>query len=253
MSNKRKSFSLAQNIALVTQVNRICPLCDTPLFYMKNGKSYKKYEIAHIYPLNPKPDEIQLLKDEERLSENLNHEDNLITLCGICHDKLDKPRTLEEYKHLIKIKKSLIKISEQQDLWQQYQIENDINRVIERLYSDDLPNTGCEIEFVPKEVDRKLNESISKLTKRKIRNNVADYYILIKSKFASIDMENPDSTYLISTQIKSYYLKQKKLELSQQEIFANSVDWIHTKTHPETDDAAEIIASFFIQNCEIFE
>ena len=253
MSNKRKSFSPAQHIALVTQVNRICLLCNTPLFYMKNGKSYKKYEIAHIYPLNPKADEIQLLKNEERLSEDLNHEDNLIPLCDICHKKLDKPRTVEEYKHLIKIKKSLIKTSEQQDLWQQYQIENDINRVIERLYSDDLPNTGCEIEFVPKEVDRKLNESISKPTKRKIRNNVVDYYILIKSKFASIDMENPDSTYLISTQIKSYYLKQKKLELSQQEIFANIVDWIHTKTHPETDDAAEIIASFFIQNCEIFE
>ena len=253
MNNKRKSFSPAQNVALVTQVNRVCPLCDTPLFYMKNGASYKKYEIAHIYPLNPKADEIQLLKDEERLSEDLNHEDNLIPLCKICHDKLDKPRTVEEYKNLKRIKQSLIKISEQQDLWQQYQIENDIKLVIESLYLDDLPCAGCEIDFVPKEVDRKLNESISKPTKRKIRNNVADYYISIKSKFASIDRENPDSANLISTQIKSYYLKQNRLGLSQQEIFANIVDWIHTKTHPETNDAAEIIASFFVQNCEIFE
>ena len=81
MSNKRKSFSRAQHIALVTQVNRICPLCDTLLSYVKNGKSYNKYEIAHIYPLNPNADEIQLLKDEERLSEDLNHEYNLIPLC----------------------------------------------------------------------------------------------------------------------------------------------------------------------------
>ena len=119
MSNKRKTFSSAQNVALVTQVNRICPLCDTPLFYMKNGKSYKKYEIAHIYPLNPKVDEIQLLKGEERLSDDLNHENNLIPLCKSCHIKLDKPRTLYEYRDLIKIKKSLIKNEEQQQfpLW----------------------------------------------------------------------------------------------------------------------------------------
>lgn len=253
MSNKRKSFSIAQNIALVTQVNRICPLCDTPLFYMKNGKSYKKYEIAHIYPLNPKSDEIQLLKDEERLSENLNHEDNLITLCGICHDKLDKPRTLEEYKHLIKIKKSLIKISEQHDLWQQYKIDDDISKVIESLYTEDIPNVGCDIDFIPKKVDRKLNDSISKPTKRQIKYHVADYYILIKNKFKSIDEIHPGSANLISTQIKSFYLEQNRLKLSQQDIFANIVDWIHTKTHPETNDAAEIIASFFIQNCEIFE
>ena len=253
MSNNRKTFSPAQNIALVTQVNRICPICDAPLFYNKSSSSYKQYQIAHIYPLNPKTEEIELLKNEERLSEDLNHENNLIPLCTKCHVKFDKPRTMEEYRNLIKIKKSLLYTEKQQDLWQQYQIENDIKRVIESLYSNNLPNAGCEIDFIPKEVDRKLNESISKPTKRKIKNNVADYYILIKSKFASMDMENPDSAYLISTQIKSFYLKQKILESSQQKIFNNIVDWIHNKTHPETNDAAEIIASFFVQNCEIFE
>ncbi len=253
MSNKRKTFTSAQNVALVTQVNRICPLCDTPLFYTKNGVSYKKYEIAHIYPLNPKADEIQLLKGEERLSNDLNHGNNLIPLCKSCHIKLDKPRTLEEYRDLIKIKKSLIKKEEQQDLWQQYPIEDDISKVIESLYTEDISNIGCDIDFVPKKVDEKLNDSISKPTKHKIMNNVTDYYIFIKNKFKSIDEIYPDSANLISTQIKSFYLKQKKLDLSQQEIFNNIVDWIHAKTHPETDDAAEIITSFFIQNCEIFE
>ena len=253
MSNKRKTFTSAQNVALVTQVNRICPICDTPLFYTKNGVSYKKYEIAHIYPLNPKADEIQLLKGEERLSNDLNHEDNLIPLCDTCHTKLDKPRTVKEYINLIKIKKSLMKKEEQQDLWQQYQIEDNISKVIESLYNEDISNNECDIDFVPKKVDRKLNDSISKPTKRKIKNNVADYYIFVKNKFRSIDEIHPDSANLISTQIKSYYLKQKTLELSQQEIFTNIVDWIHAKTHSKTDDAAEIIASFFIQNCEIFE
>ncbi|MBA1341883.1 MAG: hypothetical protein C5S40_07040 [ANME-2 cluster archaeon] len=253
MNNKRKAISSAQNVALVTQVNRVCPICDAPLFYTKNGSSYKQYEIAHIYPLNPKTDEIQLLESEERLNEDVNHENNLIPLCTRCHVKFDKPRTVREYKNLVKIKKLLIKKKEQQDLWHQYQIEDDISKVIESLYTEDISNGECDIDFVLKKVDRKLNDSISKPTKRKIKNNVADYYILIRNKFKSIDGIHPDSANLISTQIKSYYLKQKTLESSQQEIFANIVDWIHAKTHPETDDAAEIITSFFIQNCEIFE
>ena len=253
MSNKRKTVSDSQNIKLVTQVNSICPSCGVPLFYPKNGSSHKQYQIAHIYPLNPKADEIQLLKNEGRLSEDINHEDNLIPLCLMCHTRFDKPRTVEEYNGLMKIKKSLIKKEYQQGLQQQYQIEDDISMVIESLYVDDISNEVCDIDFVPKNVDRKLNDSISNLTKRKIKNNVTDYFIFVKNKFISMAEIHPDSANLISTQIKGYYLKQKTLELSQQEIFTNIVEWIHAKTHPKTDDAAEIIASFFIQNCEIFE
>ena len=253
MNNQRKAISSAQNVALVTQVNRVCPICDAPLFYTKNGSSYKQYEIAHIYPLNPKTGEIQLLESEERLSEDVNHENNLIPLCTRCHVKFDKPRTVREYKKLVKIKKLLIKKKEQQDLWHQYQIDDDINKIIESLYTEDISNVECDIDFITNKVDRKLNDSISKPTKRKIKHDVADYYIFIKNKFKSIDEIYPGSANLISIQIKVFYLEQNRRELSQQEIFNNIVDWIHAKTHSESDDAAEIIASFFIQNCEIFE
>jgi len=124
MSNPRKKYSNAQNVALLSQVSRVCPLCAEPLFYRKGGKSYKNYEIAHIYPLNPTPSEKILLEHEERLSNDVNDENNVIPLCEICHGRFDKPRTVEEYRMLFAVKKDLIDRSGQEAIWKRYAIED---------------------------------------------------------------------------------------------------------------------------------
>lgn len=253
MSNDRKKYTEAQNITLVSQVDRVCPLCAEPLHYKKNEKSYKNYEIAHIYPLNPTEDEIRLLSQELRLSDDVNDEDNVIPLCKICHGKFDKPRTVEGYRNLYKIKKQLIERHTQESIWKRYTIETEISKVIEAIYTDPFLDENTEIEFSPKKVDEKLDTTISNPTRRKIKNHVQDYYTFIKDKFVALDQSEINLSEVISLQVKTYYLLQKNEGRSQQTIFDNIVSWINVKTTPETSDAAEILASFFIQNCEIFE
>lgn len=65
----------------------------------KNNKLYKDFEIAHIYPLNPTKDEIELLKDEIRLG-NVNDLTNLIALCPNCHNSYDDitQKVVDKYK-----------------------------------------------------------------------------------------------------------------------------------------------------------
>jgi hypothetical protein len=252
MSNPRKKYSDAQNVALLSQVNRVCPLCAEPLFYKKGGKSFKNYELAHIYPLNPTQEEELLLKHEERLSDDVNDEDNIIPLCEICHGKLDKPRTVKEYRNLLALKKQLIERSGQESIWKRYTIENEISQVIEAIYDDPELDNEADIDFTPREVDEKLDSTISRPTKIKIKGNVREYFIFIRQKFTELDSANPDLSEMISLQIKTYYIKQKSMGSSQQVIFENIVSWIHAKTKPKTNDAAEIMASFFIQNCEVF-
>ncbi|MBA6224734.1 HNH endonuclease [Colwellia sp. MB02u-18] len=252
MSNPRKKYSDAQNVALLSQVNRVCPLCAEPLFYQKGGRSYKNYEIAHIYPLNPTPDEILLLKGEERLSSDVNDEDNVIPLCEICHGKFDKPRTVDEYRELLKLKKGLIDRSGQEAIWKRYAIEKEIGEVIESIYKAPDFENDTEIEFDPKEINKKLDDTISQPTKRKIKNNVREYFMFISTKLSELDNAEGDLSEMISLQVKTYYLKQKRMGLQQQAIFDNIVLWIHMKTKPKTNDAAEILASFFVQNCEVF-
>jgi len=251
--NARTTYSDAQNVALVTQVGSVCPKCDKPLFRKKNKKTYKDYEIAHIYPLNPTKEEIELLKNETKLSDDLNDEDNVIPLCLACHHNLDNPRTVEEYRELIRIKKDLIARSGQESSWGQYNIEEEISEIVELLYSSIHENQTSQLNFDPKDIAGKTDSSISRPTVRKIKNNVSDYYILIRTKMAAIDTYKLDFSTIVSHQIRSYYLKQKQNGLDQQAIFDNIVKWILVKTKPGSIDGAEIITSFFIQNCEVFE
>ncbi|MFT6909655.1 MAG: hypothetical protein ACJAS1_006378 [Oleiphilaceae bacterium] len=252
MSNPRKKYSEAQNVALLSQVSRVCPLCAELLFYKKGGKTFKNYELAHIYPLNPTQEEELLLKHEERLSVDVNDEDNIIPLCEICHGKFDKPRTVKEYRNLLALKKQLIERSGQESIWKRYTIENEIGQIIEAIYDDPELDNEADIDFRSKDVDEKLDSTISRPTKIKIKGNVREYFMFIRQKFTELDNVNPDLSEMISLQIKTYYLKQKSMGSCQQVIFENIVSWIHTKTKPKTNDAAEIIASFFIQNCEVF-
>lgn len=252
MANKRKSFSENTNIALFNQVNGICPLCDIPLLYEKNGSKYKKYELAHIYPLNPKREEVNILEGVEKLGSDVDDDDNLIPLCKICHGKFDKPRTLEEYNNLLAIKKGLIAKTNQQEIWHQYQIEKDINKIISSLYDENINLDIDDIEYDPKEVDRKANVSLTNLTKRRIKSNVSDYYPFVKNKLSYVERENPGASDIICLQIKGFYLKQKQKESNQHVIYKNIVQWIQKQTNSPSEEAADIIASFFVQNCEIF-
>lgn len=251
--SKRKKYGEAQNVALVSQAYSVCPLCDTPLFYKKGGKSFKAYEIAHIYPLNPSAEEVELLRNEECLNHDLNHEDNLIPLCHSCHGKFDKPRTIPEYRHLLEIKKRYISRAGQESLWTDHNLEFEIREVIEALYEENfVVESIIEISYEPSQIDDKVDDTISRPTVRKIKNNVTDYFTSVKSHLSGIDKKSPGFSDIVSLQVKAYFLKQKQLGLEQQAIFDNLVSWINIKTKPRSIDAAEILVSFFVQNCEVF-
>lgn len=253
MANTRKKYNEAENVVLLSQVNRVCPLCDEPLFYKKGKQTYKNYEIAHIYPLNPTQEEIELLRNEARLSDDVNDERNAIALCEICHGKFDKPRTVHEYQKVLNIKEGLIKKSNQEFLWKQYKLEGEISNIIKIICESDNLEDECEITYDPQAVDKKLDSTINNLTKRKIKNNVTDYYVFIKKNLSELDKQNENKSESISLQIKLYYLKQCETSSNQQEIFENIARWITVKSKTNSYDAAEIVASFFVQNCEIFK
>ena len=253
MSKNRKKYTPAEQLGLTTQVNGVCPICGKPLFYKKNKKSFKAFEIAHIYPLNPKNEELEELRGVHKLNEDPNDTDNLIPLCRGCHGKFDKPRTVAEYHKLMDLKLSLLRRDYQQEIQVQYPIEDEIKKVIDGIYEFDLDTKDIELSFDPKRLNKKFDNSITKPTRQKIQHNVSDYFSYIKNVFVQIEKENPSKTELMSTQIKAFYLKQKEKEITQQETFQNISEWLFRKTKPDTIEAAEIVVSYFVQSCEVFE
>lgn len=253
MAAKREGYSESERVSLVAQVNSICPRCGISLFYKKGKRTFNRYELAHIYPLNPKPEELELLKHEERLHEDVNHPDNLIPLCGNCHGVFDKPRTVEEYRELCQLKRELLRNEQQASLRISYDLEVDVSRIVQRLYDSDPTVDEGELSYDPKSLDQKLKEDVSPPLRQKIRHNVSDYYQVVKSGLLRLEEENPGVSDAILAQVRAFYLKQKLLELQQEKIFANVVGWMAARTKPKTIEAAEILASFFVQNCEVFE
>ncbi|MEX1828142.1 ABC-three component system protein [Luteibacter sp. CQ10] len=253
MNSPRKTYGSATQIALVSQVGLRCPKCDRDIFYTKQSSKQKLYELAHIYPLNPTVDEFALLKDEERLSEDVNHPDNLIPLCTDCHTKFDKPRTVEGYRQLVGIKKTLIASDARTALHTQYQIESNIQLVISALFDENEPGRSVALQYHPKRVDDKIGASVPLIVRRKIKHNVTDYYGLIRGKFDEMEKESPHSSDLIYSQVRTYYLKLKSMKFPQSTIYEGMVEWIDAKTKPSAIEAAEIVAAYFVQNCEVFE
>jgi hypothetical protein len=253
MAAKRPTYSAADETAFTTEVDGKCPLCGKALFYKKGKRKFKGYEIAHIYPLSAKPEDVLELKDEERLSSDLNAFENLIALCVECHTQFDKPRTAVEYRRLVAIKRALIRRAEQQQIQTQYHLQEDIIRVIDGLDSLAAISPDLALNYDPRKVDDKLDSTMPLPTKNKIKHNVSDYYQYVRLRFEEIERDTPNLSELVSIQVKAFYTQQKALELSQHVIFTNVVNWFVAKTNPKTIEAAEIVASYFVQNCEVFE
>lgn len=253
MGEKRTTFTAAEELAFTTEVGGRCPKCGDHLFFEKNGRKLKRYEIAHIYPLNPRPEELLELQGEERLSDDLNSPRNLIALCVKCHTEFDKLRTREEYREVVAAKRSLLQRAEQERIQMQYHLQEDIRHVIDRL--DSMEEDVCEVllSYDPKRVEEKLDETMPRATKNKIRHNVSDYFQIVQQHFAELERKSPNVSELVSVQVKAFYTQQKTLALTQHAIFQNVVEWFVVRTHPRTVEAAEIVASYFIQRCEVFE
>ena len=254
MPLERRSYTPAEELSLTTQVDGCCPLCGTPLFHKKRARTYRCYELAHIYPLNPTPVEADELKDVELLCIDRNDLDNLIPLCPGCHTRYDKPRTLDEYGALFRVKRGLIEHARQRTLMREYPLEDAIHQIVAVLSNIKFDETALEDPTLdPQSIDRKCRKAVQPLTIRKIKRNVSDYYPHVKREFHSLEQEYPAASQLIYSQVRTFYLKQKSLGLPKQDIYQNVVTWLRNVTKTDIVDAPEVIAAFFVQNCEVLD
>ncbi|MBF2595398.1 HNH endonuclease, partial [Listeria welshimeri] len=79
MVDNRVNPTSNMKLLLYNQVDGRCPFCGKNLHYVKN-QIQTLFEVAHIYPANPKSYESELLKDVPRLSEDVNSIENLIVV-----------------------------------------------------------------------------------------------------------------------------------------------------------------------------
>jgi len=247
----RKAFKDSEKMILFGEVDGRCPHCGKNLMYKKNGTHNKIFEIAHIYPLNPKPNEIKILENVPRLSNNVNDLSNVIAVCRDCHTKFDKPRTSEEYMKWFNLKKRLETDFKIKSSFSLFNIEEAIVDVINKLCEFDWSDEIEKLSFQALTIDEKTNDDLSNLLKRKIRNNVVEHFNFIKDMFSEIDKTTPRKSEKIATQIKLIYLHFLEIDDNQNQIYEALVSWLKEKTKQDRT-SCEIIIDYFVQNCEVF-
>lgn len=252
--SQRKKYSENQYSLFFNEVDGLCPLCGKPLMYEKAGKFKRRVNLAHIYPHSPTGEEKKLLKDVEQLSDNPEDMKNIIWLCPNCHEHFDKPRTLEGYNNLLNIKKRILQEKDIKNTFYDYKIEDEIKQILQHLtnINDNDTSDNIELDYNPKIIDNKLNDTVASITKRKIKLNVSEYFHIVKQELQNIDAITPNKATKIATQIKAFYLESFEKSISQENIYDSLVKWLHSKTKVHMESSAVVI-SYFIQNCEVFD
>lgn len=254
MSHKRRRPTSNELIELLAEVDRVCPLCSKPLQYRKKGKLHNRLEVAHIYPLNPTDEEANLLANEERLSTDVNAIENFLAVCEGCHTEFDKPRTVEEYRKVALIKKTARARTASRETHWKFTLQEEIRDIVAALMTtatleDDV--SSVPLSYDPKTLDEKVGDELDALVKKRVRYEITAYYPFVRRAFRALEKSNASSAQQILLQVKAYYLEQTKLGLSHADILRTIAEWVTSQTDADAE-VANILASFFVQNCEVF-
>lgn len=252
MQDNRREFSDNEKQLLFDEVHGRCPFCGKRLTHQKDGRVYKTFEIAHIYPANPRDEEVTLLNNEERLSEDVNDIKNVIAACRICHKMFDTPRTVEEYHSWMKLKRKLLQDNALKDCYALFNVESEINTVLGKLNTSSIEENLIPLSLDSLKIEEKANSSLPYAIKRSIKNDVVDYFDYIQRNFIELDKVTPYKFSTVAAQIKSFYSKCMQINNDQGQVYYALVDWLDEKTGHYSRRACEIVISFFVQDCEVF-
>ena len=246
----RNNPSPNKDTLFLLEVGGLCPKCGKPLIQTKGSKIHKLYQIAHIYPNSPLPNEIIELDGLERLGENCEDSANKIALCKDCHGYYDDHKTKSEYLWFVQKKKEVMSMLEIRHAGHSYQIENEISLIIDKLTSLTLTDLSKPTyKGIP--IASKIPASYM-LLKSKVTSYVTSYFNYIQEIFLNLDSSNQLNFNLISSEIHTFFLKCDEQKLDYSKTFESIVNWIKQKTNTSSTEACEAIVSFFIQDCDVF-
>ncbi|MEZ8311099.1 ABC-three component system protein [Vibrio splendidus] len=253
---RRAQVNETVKMSLLSEVQSKCPLCRKSLIKRKASDTkvpVRVFDVAHIYPLNATIREIVLLKDEERLCDDIDSECNFIALCKECHKMYDTKKTVEEYRQLVEIKKVVNKIRILTETWDTQTLHKDISIVAERigqLSKEEL--NGSKLSYDALKVSDKTDETFGPINEMKVSMFVVTYFAHIKESLKRLEIQRKASSIFICSQIRSYYSLLAMEGFNQSDIFEQMCEWFMVNTGINERTKAEVLVSYFIQHCEIF-
>lgn len=248
-----KNSQDAENcLRLVQDVNLRCPLCGVDLIHSGDVNAIAGYDVVHIFPDNLDVNARAQFSRIKKAPEKSDALENQIPLCLNCANAYLKDPSLEDYQKLVEEKNRIrVKKRTENDL-NQLTLEEKLTKVI-LLLRNVKPDLGNQsLEYDAHKVEEKITQDIS--LQGIVNYYVAGYYNKIRRQFSDLEGKDFGFDELAAT-IKLAYIKLKKENLSQTEIFSRLAQWIRDQESlsDEYMESSRILVAFFVQNCEVFE
>lgn len=176
---------------------------------------------------------------------------NLLVLCPQCYATYSLDDSKKVRKELQEIKKVLEGHNHNVTLLDDLPLERGIVGVIgkiKKLKEKDLVEASLE----PKQIKQKLNPSDNFVLYNQVNYLVMTYFVRIREIMINLDKHGEIDYDEVQDQMHAIYKRLKKAKKSNVEIFNEIVGKIHRVTLQD-DTYCQIVVSYFIQSCEVFD
>lgn len=230
----KKDLEQKYGLSLLQECNSLCPLleCSKPLYVKKDDEKQPYFQIIQINPQ----------KSYDRLS-------NLLAVCPKCAAKFNMQKTEHDILRLAEIKRRMQEKENISELASEEKIEQDITTLIEKITNAESSELS-ELNYSPVELKKKFLPSEHQL-EDEIKPRVVKYFNFINELLKQkVEKENFNETKFRRS-IKHIYENLETEEFEKTQIFEAISERFYNMSK-NSHIACQILASYFVQSCEIF-
>lgn len=230
----QKDLEQKYGLSLLQECNSLCPLpeCSKPLYVKKDEEKQPYFQIIQINPQKP----------YDRLY-------NLLAVCPKCAAKLNIQKTEHDILRLAEIKQRMQKNEEISELSAEEKIGQDITSLIEKITNAESAELS-ELNYSPIELKKKFFPS-EHLLEDEIKPRVVKYFNFINELLKQkVEKENFNETKFRKA-VKHIYENLEAEEFEKTQIFEAISERFYNMSK-NSHIACHILASYFVQSCEIF-
>lgn len=154
---------------------------------------------------------------------------------------------------ILKIKKELLETNKVREELAAEEIEEELISIIEQMSKiTDKDIEKAALKYKGIRVANKIEDEYC-LLRRKVAFNVCAYYGFIKENMKILSEQKRLNFDLVASEVKTAYLKTMQNTDDKVLVFNMLVEWINSKIVQASKESCEIMVSFFVQNCEVFD
>lgn len=230
----QKDLEQKYGLSLLQECNSLCPLpeCSKPLYVKKDEEKQPYFQIIQINPQKP----------YDRLY-------NLLAVCPKCAAKFNMQKTEHDILRLAEIKRRMREKENISELASEEKIEQDITTLIEKITNAESSELS-ELNYSPVELKKKFLPSEHQL-EDEIKPRVVKYFNFINELLKQkVEKENFNETKFRKA-VKHIYENLEAEEFEKTQIFEAISERFYNMSKT-SHIACQILASYFVQSCEIF-